>query len=143
VLLKDAMDAATVRAMGCVTSDDEDLCAADAPIFLIDGFSRNFDNLEGCIRIMPSEEHSTSLYGTLLFDCPVDVLERHILSRGETSGRSDDNLASARKRFDTFRLQTMPVVETLEREVEACQPVHINGSGSVEEVYEETKRASD
>jgi hypothetical protein len=45
----------------------------------------------------------------------MEELERRILGRAETSGRSDDNLESARRRFDTFRAQTVPVVKALER----------------------------
>ena len=42
------------------------------------------------------------------------VLEEHIMARAETSGRSDDNLDSARRRFTTFKKQTEPVVKALE-----------------------------
>ena len=36
------------------------------------------------------------------------VMEERLLERGKTSGRSDDNAASIRKRFATFRDETMP-----------------------------------
>jgi UMP-CMP kinase len=36
---------------------------------------------------------------------------RRLLKRGETSGRADDNLESIIKRFETFRAESMPVVE--------------------------------
>mmetsp|Transcript_52608 Transcript_52608/g.52988 ORF Transcript_52608/g.52988 Transcript_52608/m.52988 type:complete len:175 (-) Transcript_52608:490-1014(-) len=112
-----------------------------APIFLIDGFPRNFDNLQGWCDIMP---HSgTSLLGTLVFDCPVEILQQRILSRGETSGRTDDNLVSAKKRFDTFVEQTCPVVEALEREVRECKTVHIDGSNGLEEVWMATQDIMD
>lgn len=48
-----------------------------------------------------------------------------------------------KKRFHTFREQTGPVVETLEKEVPQCQTVHIDGSGTVQEVWEETQQAMD
>ena len=64
-------------------------------IYLVDGFPRNFDNLDGWRRIM---SNTADVVGTMLFDCPIEELERRILIRGETSGRSDDNIASARKR---------------------------------------------
>ena len=64
-------------------------------ICLVDGFPRNYDNLEGWNKIMSV---NSDVLGVFLFDCPVEELERRILSRGETSGRSDDNIASARKR---------------------------------------------
>ena len=36
-----------------------------------------------------------------------------LLDRGQTSGRSDDNLETIQKRFRTFREQTVPVLEAL------------------------------
>lgn len=117
------------------------------PIFLIDGFPRNFDNLSGWSRNMPEY---AAVIGSLVYDCPISVLEQRILSRAETSGRSDDNIESARKRFQTFQEQTMPVVHALE-EVERMETEenamsrmsvkHISGVGSVAEVWELTKTA--
>ena len=119
------------------------------PIFLVDGFPRNFDNLGGWTKVMPT---AASAMGALVYDCPMKVLEKRILSRAETSGRSDDNLESARKRFKTFQSQTMPVVHALE-EVENIQVKqgkdsigmlhvqHIQGDRSVEEVWDSTKQA--
>ena len=40
-------------------------------------------------------------------------MEARLLERGKTSGRSDDNLASIKKRFKTFKLTSMPVIEHL------------------------------
>ncbi len=36
-------------------------------------------------------------------------MEARLLKRGETSGRSDDNAATIRKRFTTFVQQSLPV----------------------------------
>ena len=118
---------------------------------MIDGFPRNYDNLSGCTDILPN--HETCIC-SLVYDCPIDVLEQQILSMAETSGRSDDNLESVRKRFKTFQDQTMPVVNALE-EVEKMQLLdetrgngisklqvrHIAGEGTVEEVWDATKEA--
>ena len=121
------------------------------PIFLVDGFPRNYDNVQGWMEHMPSY---TAVLGALVYNCPMDVLEQRIMTRAETSGRSDDNLDSARRRFDTFRKQTEPVVRALER-VEAIQGeknsdgnsqlniVNIDGTGTVEEVWKATESAMD
>ena len=50
------------------------------------------------------------------------------MKRGETSGRTDDNIESIKKRFSTFVQSTMPVVERFENEnrlvrVSAARPV--------------------
>ena len=50
----------------------------------------------------------------LFFDCPLETMQERLLKRGETSGRSDDNLESIQKRFDTFMGQSLPVVEHYE-----------------------------
>lgn len=52
----------------------------------------------------------------LFFDCPEEVMEKRLLKRGETSGRSDDNIESIKKRFRTFVQQTMPVVQYYEKQ---------------------------
>ncbi|KAL3797285.1 hypothetical protein HJC23_004577 [Cyclotella cryptica] len=116
-------------------------------IFLVDGFPRNFDNVNGWMKHMPSY---TAVLGALVYNCPMEVLEKRILSRAETSGRSDDNLESARKRFNTFRKETQPVVRALER-VEQLQSdefggsqlkvVNIDATGTVEDVWKATESA--
>lgn len=118
-------------------------------IFLVDGFPRNFDNVNGWMKHMPSY---TAVLGALVYNCPIEVLEKRILSRAETSRRSDDNLESARKRFNTFRRETLPVVRALER-VEQLQSDEFGGSqlkvfnidatGTVEEVWQATENAMD
>lgn len=45
----------------------------------------------------------------LLLDCPEEVLEQRLLRRGESSGRVDDNIATARRRFQTYVDTTLPV----------------------------------
>ena len=53
---------------------------------------------------------------TLFFDCPEDVMQARLLNRGKTSGRSDDNEESIKKRFRVFEETSMPVVEYFEKE---------------------------
>ena len=147
-LVRNAMDEAVSG-----ESDEKTRPKYGQPIFLVDGFPRNYDNLSGWTNNMPN--YATCI-GSLVYDCPIDVLEQRILSRAETSGRSDDNLESARKRFKTFQDQTMPVVHALE-EVEKMQLLddnggndisklhvhHISGEGTIEEVWDATKQAMD
>jgi adenylate kinase family enzyme len=51
----------------------------------------------------------------LFFDCPEEVMEARLLDRGKSSGRTDDNMESIRKRFKTFVSQSVPVVEHYDR----------------------------
>ena len=86
--------------------------------FLIDGFPRNEENLQGkptshCTPpshpLTPSlsllftwkgwNECMTDLVdleGVIFIDCPQEEMEKRLLSRGLTSGRTDDNLETAR-----------------------------------------------
>lgn len=64
-------------------------------LFLIDGFPRNKDNLDGWNRVM--KDHADVQF-VLFFDCPEDIMEARLLERGKTSGRSDDNIESIKKR---------------------------------------------
>ncbi|KAF7547883.1 hypothetical protein G7046_g8865 [Stylonectria norvegica] len=78
--------------------------------FLIDGFPRKLDQ---------AEKFETSVCPAklvLFFDCPEDVMEARLLERGKTSGRSDDNAESIRKRFRTFIETSMPVVDYFEKD---------------------------
>ncbi|KAK9467631.1 adenylate kinase-domain-containing protein [Lipomyces arxii] len=73
--------------------------------FLIDGFPRKMDQ-----AIKFEEDVAVSEF-TLYFDCSEEVMLQRLLKRGETSGRSDDNIESIRKRFKTFVETSMPVVD--------------------------------
>jgi len=118
---------------------------------LIDGFPRNFDNLEGWNRCMKGV---ASVWGVLFYTCPLEVLEDRILERAETSGRTDDNLKSAQKRFATFERETVPVVEflrnvqnTLEAQqsaaVASLRVENIKGDQTIEEVWRDTQMIMD
>jgi UMP-CMP kinase len=76
--------------------------------FLIDGFPRNKDNLQGWEKVMANKY---AVKGVLFFDCPESVMEERLLKRGANSNRSDDNLESIRKRFKVYSDETMPIIE--------------------------------
>jgi len=94
-LLKKAMDEACDSAEKRLGEGSSSSASSAPPIFLVDGFPRSDDNLDGWEDIMGP--HS-ALVATISYDCPEDELERRLLERAKTSGRSDDNLESIRKR---------------------------------------------
>lgn len=53
--------------------------------FLIDGFPRNQDNLDGWIKAMDSD---VEVKLCLVIDCPENVMQDRIMNRGNSSGRS-------------------------------------------------------
>jgi len=124
----------------------------DCLIFLIDGFPRNFDNLEGWTRCMTKNDSNVddntdaaAVWGVLSYDCPLSILEERVMQRSKDSGRSDDNLESLRRRFKTFQSETVPVVDTLraidEITSSLLKVVDIEGQRSLDEVWEETQKS--
>ncbi|KAI8928546.1 adenylate kinase-domain-containing protein [Entophlyctis helioformis] len=73
--------------------------------FLVDGFPRQMD------QALKFEELICESKFVLYFECPEEEMLRRLLKRGETSGRVDDNIESIRKRFQTFRDTSYPVIE--------------------------------
>ena len=77
--------------------------------FLIDGFPRNEDNLQGWTKQLADK---VEVAFVLFLECPHEVCVQRCLSRGQQgSNRSDDNEESIRKRLVTFTKDTMPIVE--------------------------------
>eukprot|EP00929_Paragymnodinium_shiwhaense_P113635 TRINITY_DN81924_c0_g1_i1.p1 TRINITY_DN81924_c0_g1~~TRINITY_DN81924_c0_g1_i1.p1 ORF type:complete len:1781 (+),score=505.68 TRINITY_DN81924_c0_g1_i1:112-5454(+) len=76
--------------------------------YLIDGFPRNFENLEGWNNVLGGK---VTVSFTIFFDCSEDVMEARLLERGKTSGRSDDNIESIKKRFRVFQGDSKPVID--------------------------------
>merc|ERR1711879_1101926 len=81
--------------------------ATDKQNFLIDGFPRNLENMETWERVVKS---SAKLVGVFFFDASEEVMEQRLLERGKTSGRNDDNIEAIRKRFKTYQVETMPII---------------------------------
>lgn len=77
--------------------------------FLIDGFPRNKDNLDGWHRRVADK---VKLQFVLFFDCSMEVCSQRCLDRGAAgSGRSDDNAESLKKRFNTYQNETAPIID--------------------------------
>lgn len=103
--------------------------------FLIDGFPRNQDNLDGWNKRCLSKIHFMFV---LFFDCSMEVCEKRCLARGAAgSGRSDDNLESLRKRFRTYENDTMPIIQHYEK----LNKVHrINADQTPEKVFDDVSK---
>lgn len=101
--------------------------------FLLDGFPRSLDNLEAWYDIFGRDSELPKM---LYLECPYPVLEKRILGRAKFSGRSDDNVKSMKLRFDTFKAETLPIVE-LFKSKNKC--VEIDCSQGREDVYAAVK----
>ena len=121
--------------VGLLKKAMEDLYAQDntKTKFLIDGFPRS----EGNVTVWKEEMSSASELEFVLFlDCPEEVMTGRLLERGKTSGRNDDNLDTIRKRFRTFREESMPIVAMYEMEGKVR---NIVADRSVEDIYKEVE----
>lgn len=114
-LLKKAMDTA-MRTTGNLN-------------FLVDGFPRSVENLEGWYEVFGREAELPEM---LYFECPYDVLEKRILGRSKYSGRKDDNVESLKLRFDTFKAETLPTLELFKSKGKV---VEVDASQRREDVY--------
>ncbi|XP_022815164.1 UMP-CMP kinase [Spodoptera litura] len=104
--------------------------------FLVDGFPRNKDNLEGWERVMSDK---TKLLFVLFFECSPEICTERCLGRGAAgSGRSDDNLDSLKKRFNTYINDTLPIINHYD---ELGLVRRINAEVSPNEVFQDVKVA--
>ncbi|TVY82566.1 Uridylate kinase [Lachnellula suecica] len=98
--------------------------------FLVDGFPRQMD------QALKFEETVCPSKFVLFFDCPEAEMQKRLLERGKTSGRSDDNAESIKKRFKTFVDTSMPVVDYFDGQ---GRVVKVVATKSPDEVYKETR----
>ncbi|XP_015924410.1 UMP-CMP kinase [Parasteatoda tepidariorum] len=109
---------------------EEAMKKADSSKFLIDGFPRNKDNLDGWNKEMGEKADVKFI---LFLDCSEETCIQRCLKRGaEGSGRSDDNIESLKKRFRTFHVDTLPIVNKFSEEGKVLK---VDGSESADEVF--------
>lgn len=101
--------------------------------YLIDGFPRNHDNLQGWMKLM---QPVCDIENIIFIECSEEEQARRILSRGQTSQRSDDNLSVIQKRFVTFHEETMPVVRHFDENRSTFPFCSLPGQQSKEVVHQ-------
>ena len=97
---------------------------------IFDGYPRTVKQAESLEKLMNSLGKPT----TVLLDLQVPEREliSRLLTRGKTSGRSDDNLETIKQRLDVYASKTTPVNEYYQ----SLKKYHaIDGLGTVEEVF--------
>jgi len=114
-----------------------DQCDKGVCKFLLDGFPRNEDNIEGWNKMIGD---TMNVCGILFFDLSEEVMTERLLKRGEQSGREDDNLEAIKKRFKVNLEQSLPIVEKYK---EKGMVVTISSEPPMDEVYEKVKEAID
>lgn len=103
--------------------------------FLIDGFPRNKDNLDGWNKAMGEK---VNLKFVLFFDCSEEVCIERCLKRGQAgSGRSDDNIESLRKRINTYNDSTIAIIDHY-RQQDLVR--RVDARMNIEQVFAEVKK---
>lgn len=97
---------------------------------ILDGFPRTVAQAEALEVMMKKLDKEISV----LIDLKVDENELidRLVTRGQTSGRSDDNLETIKKRLDVYHCQTEPVNEFYKN---LNRYNAIDGMGTVDEIF--------
>jgi len=74
----------------------------------------------------------------LFYDVPQEIMLERCLKRAETSGRSDDNAETIKKRVQNYFDTSYPVVEYYQKFGKVRK---IDATGGISDVYRQTKEA--
>ncbi len=102
----------------------------DARGFIFDGFPRTTAQAEALDQLL--KEKDTAIDILLALEVPEAELKRRLLSRGEVSGRSDDNEEVIAKRIVEYRSKTEPVAAHYARQDKL---VNVKGDGDIEQTF--------
>jgi adenylate kinase len=97
---------------------------------IFDGYPRTVKQAEELERLMNGLNKPT----TVLIDLQVPNREliNRLLTRGETSGRSDDNLETIKKRLDVYEIKTAPVSDFYRQ---LNKYAAVDGVGNIHEIF--------
>jgi len=104
--------------------------SSDSKGIILDGFPRTVAQAEALEEMMKISGKET----TLLLDLQVETREliNRLLIRGKTSGRSDDNLETIKKRLEVYEQKTAPVSDYYRN---LGKYVTVNGMGEIDEIF--------
>ena len=98
-------------------------------IFLIDGYPRNQENIDGWIEIFGD---NYNLITSIILDCDEKELEKRLIERAKSSGRIDDNYEVIKKRFKTHIEESKPIEDQLKK---MGPYIEIDGKNSINDVF--------
>ena len=98
-------------------------------IFLIDGYPRNQDNIDGWIEVFGD---NYILIASIILDCDEKELEKRLIERAKLSGRIDDNIETIKKRFKTHMEESKPIEDKLKK---MGPYIEINGNLSINNTF--------
>ena len=98
---------------------------------VLDGFPRNPNQAEVLDETL--ESLRTGVDKVILLEVPEAVVISRIVTRGASSGRSDDTEDTAKARQQVYLAETQPLVDFYDSQGKLAR---VNGLGSMNEVYE-------
>ena len=104
---------------------------AEGKGIILDGFPRTVAQAEALETMLAERNRQIDFF--LNIEVEKRELIARLLKRGETSGRSDDNLETIQKRLEVYEVKTAPVNDFYKQKGK-LQP--INGMGTVEEIFD-------
>ena len=111
---------------------------ADTKGLIFDGFPRTLNQAVQLERLMKKRGDKTAIL--IDINVPEDELIRRLIERGKTSGRSDDNLDTIKKRLVVYHDQTRPVDDYYEL---MDKYVRIQGLGTISGIFGRISRVLD
>jgi adenylate kinase len=106
--------------------------------FIFDGFPRTVAQAEALDNLLEFKNSPINIVLSLLVS--EDELKTRLVSRGQESGRSDDNEEVIVKRIQEYHAKTSPVADYYK---EKDKLVEIKGEGSVDEIFASLSEAID
>ena len=98
---------------------------------ILDGFPRTVAQAEALDELIKKRNKDISVLLDLVVD-EQELIDRLVL-RGQTSGRSDDNLETIKKRLEVYHEKTKPVNDHYKKQ---NKHTVVDGSGSIDEIFE-------
>lgn len=114
--------------MGMIDNKIETLVENKGVIF--DGFPRTIEQAKALDELLA--EYKTKVSVMVNLEVPKDELVTRLLKRGETSGRSDDNMETIEKRISVYESQTKPLIDFYK---EKNIYKSIKGVGSINDIF--------
>jgi adenylate kinase len=104
--------------------------------FIFDGYPRTQDQARALDDFM--YRRKTPISAVIYLDSPKEVVRDRIINRGLTSGRKDDNAEAFKERWNKYLSETLPSLEYFRGRGKV---VDVDGSGDIESVYSDVKKA--
>lgn len=101
---------------------------------IFDGYPRNLKQAKSLDKFLTAKKSSIDL--VLNLKLSEREAEKRIILRGKTSGRSDDNHETVKKRFHVYRLQTAPLLDYYKKQNKV---INIDGRPDIETVLKNIK----